>query len=73
MDRGAWEATIHGVAKEVDTSEWLTLSLSHTQCFYIGVGAPEYFQTEVRNVRSPYFLSGFPAPTYTRTTEKEIE
>ena len=24
MDRGAWQATVHGVAKELDTSEQLT-------------------------------------------------
>ena len=64
MDRGAWQATL---------LLWLTLSLSHTQCFYMGVSAPECFQTEVRNVRSLYFLFGFPAPTSTPTTEKERE
>ena len=26
MDRGAWQATVHGVTKEVDTTEGLTLS-----------------------------------------------
>ena len=26
MDRGAWQATVHGVVKS-DTAEWLTLSL----------------------------------------------
>ena len=25
MDRGAWRATVHGVAKELDTTERLTL------------------------------------------------
>ena len=28
MDRGAWWATVHGGPKEVDMTEWLTLSLS---------------------------------------------
>ena len=28
MDRGAWQATVHEVAKESDTTERLTLSLS---------------------------------------------
>ena len=27
MGRGAWRATVHGVEKESDTTEWLTLSL----------------------------------------------
>ena len=27
MDRGAWQATVHGVSKELDTTEQLTLSL----------------------------------------------
>ena len=27
MDRGAWQATVHGVAIELDTTERLTLSL----------------------------------------------
>ena len=26
MDRGAWQATVHGVAKELDTTEWLNNS-----------------------------------------------
>ena len=29
MDRGAWQATVHGVTKSLDTTEWLTLSF-HT-------------------------------------------
>ena len=29
MDRGAWWATVHGVPKESDTTERLTLSLSY--------------------------------------------
>ena len=28
MDRGAWQATVHGVTKVLDTTEGLTLSLS---------------------------------------------
>ena len=28
MDRRAWWATVHGVTEELDTAEWLTLSLS---------------------------------------------
>ena len=28
MDRGAWWAAVHGAAKELDTNERLTLSLS---------------------------------------------
>ena len=28
MDRGAWQATVHGVAKESDITEQLTLSVS---------------------------------------------
>ena len=31
MDRGAWWATVHGVTKESDMTEQLTLSLSLTQ------------------------------------------
>ena len=29
MDRGAWRATVHGVTKDSDMTEWLTLSLSY--------------------------------------------
>ena len=29
MDRGAWQVTVHGVTKESDTNEQLTLSLSY--------------------------------------------
>ena len=32
MDRGACWATVHGVTKSRDTTEWLTLSLSHMDC-----------------------------------------
>ena len=28
MDRGAWQAIVHGGNKESDTSDWLTFSLS---------------------------------------------
>ena len=31
MDRWAWWATVHGVAKELDMTEQLTLSLIHTE------------------------------------------
>ena len=30
MDKGAWRATVYEVMKELDTTEWLTLSLTHT-------------------------------------------
>ena len=30
MDREAWQATVHGVTKESDTTEQLTLSLFFT-------------------------------------------
>ena len=29
MDRGAWWAEVHGGAKELDMTEWLTCSVSH--------------------------------------------
>ena len=32
MDRGAWQATVHEVAKDSDTTEQLTLSLSFYLC-----------------------------------------
>ena len=32
MDRGAWEATIHGVTKELDATEPLTLSHLFSFC-----------------------------------------
>ena len=31
MDRGAWWATVHGVCKESDRTEWLTFSFFHSQ------------------------------------------
>ena len=31
MDRGAWQATIHGVTEESDTTELLS---THTQCVF---------------------------------------
>ena len=37
MDRGAWRATVHGVAKEWDTTERLTLSLSFMSCFRFNI------------------------------------
>ena len=35
MDRGAWRATVHGVAKESDMTEQLTLSLSHIKRVFL--------------------------------------
>ena len=32
IDRGTWWATVHGVAKSWDTTDQLTLSLSHSPC-----------------------------------------
>jgi len=34
MDRGAWQATVHGVAKELDMTEQLNSNNSHHWCFY---------------------------------------
>ena len=34
MDSGAWKATVHGVAKELDTSEWLNNSIKYDVCIY---------------------------------------
>ena len=34
MDRGAWQATVHGVA-ELDMTEQLTLSLSNKLLFMV--------------------------------------
>ena len=30
MDRGAWQATVHGITRELDTAELLTLSFTFT-------------------------------------------
>ena len=42
MDRGVWWAIVHGVTKESDTTELLTLSLSYNYChfkpFSVGFG-----------------------------------
>ena len=32
MDRGAWRATVHEVAKESDMTEWLTHTHEHSKC-----------------------------------------
>ena len=34
MDRGAWQATVHGVAKELDTTEQLNIN---NVCRWIGI------------------------------------
>ena len=31
MDRGAWQATVHGVTKESDTTTWLTVTLNNCE------------------------------------------
>ena len=35
MDRGAWRATVHGVAKELDTTEQLKDTHTHTPPFIV--------------------------------------
>ena len=38
MERGAWQATVHGILKELDMTEQLTLSLSHIKrVFFITI------------------------------------
>ena len=41
MDRGAWQATVHGVRKELDTLSWLNTH-THTHAFKLkgGKGIP---------------------------------
>ena len=34
MDRGAWQAKVHGVAKELDMTEWLNSNHCNTSCIY---------------------------------------
>ena len=34
MDRGAWQATVHGVAKESDTTEQLRVHTSSVACLF---------------------------------------
>ena len=40
MDRGAWQATVHGVAKELDKTEWLTLSFKKYGMNLLQEGGP---------------------------------
>ena len=40
MDRGAWQATVHGVTKESDTTEWLTLSFKKCGMNLLQEGGP---------------------------------
>ena len=48
MDRGAWRATVHGVAKELDTAERLTLYFT----FHIVV----YTEVEIEGSNMKYIM-----------------
>ena len=37
MDRGAWQATVHEVAKELNTAEWLSMHVSYNQINYTNI------------------------------------
>ena len=54
MDRGAWGATVQGVAKELDTTEWLSSvqSLSHVWFFVTPWIAARQASLSITNFRS---------------------
>ena len=40
MDRGAWRGTVHGVCKELDTTEWLSMDLHKNSLAHCYQGFP---------------------------------
>ena len=53
MDRGTWQAAVHGVAKELDTTERHTHTHTHTymyvcECGYIAHPKHRHYHTLVR-------------------------
>ena len=39
LDRGAWRATVHGVTKQLDTIEQLTVSDTLTHILHVHIGS----------------------------------
>ena len=74
MDRGAWQATVHGGHKESDTTELITLSLSKrhkdiniihvpgehqtVRDFFFGGGAPKSLQMDCSHEIKKHLLLG---------------